>query len=114
MNHQYNVGDTITYYPFGGTPSRTGVVIEKDPEITHGEPGFFLDTGVWGYDDQIISVERGMSPDTAAIHAALTRLSWAVGRIANTIPDDEVGTRLAVVEDVNAALDFIGQISLRA
>lgn len=57
INHQYEVGDTITYAPFGGSPVRTGVVVVKDPEIKHGEPGFFLDTDVWGYDSQIIRVD---------------------------------------------------------
>lgn len=58
MNHHYEIGDTITYRPFGNSPIRTGVVIEKDAEIKHGEPGFVLDTNAWGYDDQIISVVK--------------------------------------------------------
>lgn len=56
MNH-YEIGDMITYQTFGGGEVRTGVVVEKDPEIKHGQPGFVLDSNCWGYDDQIISVE---------------------------------------------------------
>lgn len=58
---QYEVGDTITYIAFGGE-RRTVVVTERDEDIKNGYPGFdaMLPNGgcVWGYDDQIIQVER--------------------------------------------------------
>jgi hypothetical protein len=61
MNHHtYSVGDTITYQTFGGGQVRTVRVTDRDPEIKNGSPGFFgtMNDGatVWGYDDQIISV----------------------------------------------------------
>ena len=55
--HCYDVGDTITYYAFGGE-RRTGVVTTKSDDIKNGEPGFVLDINAWGYDDQIVAVER--------------------------------------------------------
>lgn len=62
--HQYQVGDTVVYYPFGGD-RRTVLVEAKYADIKNGRPGFdgrivgasgddvFT---VWGYDDQITSI----------------------------------------------------------
>lgn len=60
MTTTYDIGDTITYRTWGVGPGsvRTGVVVAKEDDIKNGRPGFSLDTSVWGYDDQIISVER--------------------------------------------------------
>lgn len=61
----YDVGDIVVYVPFGGGTRRV-LVDTKEPDIKNGRPGFAgsdLDyggdeAGVWGYDSQIISVER--------------------------------------------------------
>lgn len=53
----YEIGDRITYRNFGGQ-FITGVVESKEADIKNGRPGFDLDTGVWGYDDQIVSITR--------------------------------------------------------
>jgi len=55
----YDIGDTVTYQPFGGG-ERTVLVTEK-ADIKDGRPGFggTMSNGqpeVWGYDDQITSV----------------------------------------------------------
>ena len=61
---EYEVGDTVTYTAFGGE-QRTVIVTEKYEDVKNGRPGFdavwpiiATDEGVWGYDDQIIRVER--------------------------------------------------------
>jgi hypothetical protein len=61
---QYEVGDTVTYTAFGGE-RRTVIVTEKYEDVKNGYPGFdavwpmiAADECVWGYDDQIIQVER--------------------------------------------------------
>jgi len=64
--HDYNIGDTIAYTPFGGG-ERIVLVDEKEDDIKNGMPGFggrlvggdasmagFGD--VWGYDHQITRV----------------------------------------------------------
>lgn len=54
----YEVGDVVGYEPFGGGIRRV-LVLEKDPDIKNGRPGFVgVTTGpeimdVWGYDSQI-------------------------------------------------------------
>jgi hypothetical protein len=63
----YNVGDVITYSPFGGG-MRTVKVTAKEADIKNGEPGFdgtIIDghpddvgMSVWGYDRQILIVQR--------------------------------------------------------
>ena len=61
----YQVGDIVTYQPFGGGMRRVRVT-HKEPDIKRGEPGFDgvllggEDAGelVWGYDDQILMVSR--------------------------------------------------------
>jgi len=64
--HDYNVGDTIAYQPFGGG-ERIIVVDDKDSNIKNGEPGFggrLVNPGpddwadVWGYDFQITRVVK--------------------------------------------------------
>lgn len=52
-----------------------------------------------------------MNPDLAAIHAAITRLSWAVDRLNQAIPLDEAGTRHDVQGDLDAVFHFLSQIS---
>ena len=51
-----------------------------------------------------------MSPDTAAIHAALTMLSGAIDKIARTIPEDEAGTRAGALADLAGAKHFLHKI----
>lgn len=56
---EYEVGDTITYETFGGTP-RTVVVRARYDDVKNGLPGFTGDNSegsFWGYDDQIVRVE---------------------------------------------------------
>ena len=60
FTRRYNVGDSISYTPIGGGPSRLVVVTEKYDDVDNGLPGFdgyivgeSTDAGVWGYDDQI-------------------------------------------------------------
>ena len=62
----YEVGDTITYVAFGGE-ERTVIVTEKYEDVKNGLPGFdavfpdydpATDSGVWGYDNQIIRVDK--------------------------------------------------------
>lgn len=67
-SHDYQVGDIVTYLALGGGTRRVRVD-EKDEQIKNGEPGFDgtvlgstapgeYPLTVWGYDRQIISVER--------------------------------------------------------
>lgn len=64
----YEVGDTITYSPFGGGV-RYVLVNNKEDDVKNGLPGFdgelIVDgpTGeyVWGYDNQILDVVRHAS-----------------------------------------------------
>ena len=66
----YQIGDVITYQPFGGGTRRVRVT-HKEPDIKNGRPGFDgqligdvpdgLGDGVWGYDDQILMVSRRVS-----------------------------------------------------
>ena len=68
----YNVGDVIAQTPFGGGV-RYVRVTSKDQNIKNGRPGFDGDlvlrdgtpvemefSGVWGYDDQITEVIKGI------------------------------------------------------
>lgn len=64
----YEVGDTISYTPFGGGVRRVRVV-ESFADVKNGEPGFdgiVLDgpeegATVWGYDRQVcIDGEAGL------------------------------------------------------
>ena len=61
------VGDIVTYRPFGGGTRRCKV-IGWEADIKNGRPGFDatlvdgdlgdgLGSGVWGYDDQILTIE---------------------------------------------------------
>lgn len=61
----YAVGDTVAYQLFGGGV-RSGVrVVSKEADIKNGQPGFDgtcvgpdgEQMTVWGYDDQILSVQ---------------------------------------------------------
>lgn len=70
---KYNVGDVVSYLAFGGE-RRLVLVTNKESNIQHGRSGFdgvlvdeityqpiassYYPTGVWGYDDQIITVRR--------------------------------------------------------
>jgi hypothetical protein len=59
----YEPGDIVTYSAFGGE-LRTGVVVERFDDVKNGYPGFNMaldesgEPTVWGYDNQIISVQR--------------------------------------------------------
>lgn len=60
---EYEVGDTVTYIAFG--EQRTVIVTEKYEDVKNGRPGFDAvwptlsgDVDVWGYDIDIIGVER--------------------------------------------------------
>ena len=60
---EYEENDVVTYRPFGGG-SRVIRVVNKEEDIKNGFPGF---DGVdlsgeqtyWGYDSQIIKVQKG-------------------------------------------------------
>lgn len=62
----YEVGHIIWYFPFGAKQARRVKVTFKDDDIKNGRAGFdgteILDShfgmDVWGYDDQIVKVER--------------------------------------------------------
>jgi hypothetical protein len=58
----YNVGDIITYIPFGGGTVQVKVTM-KDPDVK-GRPGFeghvvnrdgTRGQGMWGYDSQVVA-----------------------------------------------------------
>jgi hypothetical protein len=58
----YTVGDVVCYTAFGGT-RRYVRVTHKEADIKNGEAGFDgvtidLHQTVWGYDRQIVSVDR--------------------------------------------------------
>lgn len=59
MQKEYQIGDVISYVPFGGG-RRTGVVTNKEDDVKNGRPGFDMrgldGESYWGYDDQIIEV----------------------------------------------------------
>ena len=67
----YNVGDVVAQTPFGGGV-RYVRVTSKDQNIKNGRPGFDgilvyrdgtpveSEYGVWGYDDQITEVIKGI------------------------------------------------------
>lgn len=61
MRFKYRVGSVIQYVSFGGG-LRTVTVDEKEDDIKGGRPGFGgindRGEGVWGYDDQIITVVK--------------------------------------------------------
>jgi hypothetical protein len=63
---RYKVGSLITYQPFCGEP-RTVLVEEKEADIKNDRSGFAgvlmengepTGFGVWGYDSQIVKVDR--------------------------------------------------------
>jgi hypothetical protein len=61
----YTIGDILIYKAFGDRTRRVQVT-ERDPDVKNGQPGFDAillsgnDAGdsVWGYDWQIVGVER--------------------------------------------------------
>lgn len=57
----YSIGDLIRYRA-RSAGIRVGVVIEKEDDIKNGRPGFSIRTPsgelFWGYDTQIVSVDR--------------------------------------------------------
>lgn len=57
----YEIGDLVRYELWGGG-TRVGVVTSKEDDIKNGRPGFGIRTAdggrFWGYDDQIIGVDR--------------------------------------------------------
>ncbi len=65
-NARYNIGDILTYEPFGGGRRKVRV-IEKESDIKNGRAGFageLLNSddeyrNVWGYDSQILWVIKG-------------------------------------------------------
>lgn len=70
---KYNVGDVVSYLAFGGV-RRVVLVTNKESDIKNGRSGFdgvLVDeityqpieageygNGVWGYDDQILTVRK--------------------------------------------------------
>ena len=65
LTQRPQVGDVITYSPFGGGERRTRVTAVED-DVKNGRPGFdgYVITAsgargesVWGYDDQILRIE---------------------------------------------------------
>lgn len=52
-----------------------------------------------------------MNADAANLQAALTRLTYAIDRIASVIPPDEAGTWRLVQDDLDAARHFTRMIS---
>lgn len=60
----YNIGDVVWYFPFGSKFARRVLVRAKD--INKGRPCFdgteilehHYGSDVWGYDSQIVKVER--------------------------------------------------------
>jgi hypothetical protein len=52
----------------------------------------------------------GVSPDQAAILAAMTRIIYAVDRISASLPRDEAGTDRDVQHDLDAARKFLRQV----
>lgn len=61
--HEYRIGSTIVYSPFGGG-EREIIVTSKEADIKNGRPGFDgyqtneKDFTVWGYDYQIVRVVK--------------------------------------------------------
>lgn len=70
---KYNVGDVVSYLAYGGV-HRLVLVTNKESDIKNGRSGFdgilvdpityeplegeVFGNGVWGFDDQIMSVRR--------------------------------------------------------
>ena len=68
MNHVYKVGSIVTYNTWGDTPRQVTIDLRMN-DIKNGEPGFdgtIVGSGkdgnapytVWGYDDQIVRVDK--------------------------------------------------------
>lgn len=61
----YEIGDLLSYHA-RSAGRRTGVVIDKDDDIKNGRPGFSIrcadGSTYWGYDDQILGVDRKDDP----------------------------------------------------